>query len=141
MTRLLLIALTTTTVVTYTACDPYEDDRGGRGRRTEGNRFGYRGDSDTRTVVQETTSTRETIDAAPQTPPPPPPPPAREERTPPPTVAPPQKKDYPYATPVPGKPGFVTSPHAPYSGYVDVRGFPPGTEVKDPYTNRIFLVP
>ena len=52
-----------------------------------------------------------------------------------------QKKDYPYGTPVAGKPGFVTSPHAPYSGYVDVRGFPPGTEVKDPYTGKIFLVP
>jgi hypothetical protein len=52
-----------------------------------------------------------------------------------------EKKDYPYGTPVQGKPGFVTSPHAPYSGYVDVRGFPPGTEVKDPYTGKIFLVP
>lgn len=63
------------------------------------------------------------------TPPAPTPPPA------------PETKDYPYGTPVPGKPGFVTSPHAPYSGYVDVRGFPPGTEVKDPYTGKIFLVP
>ncbi len=55
--------------------------------------------------------------------------------------APPAAQNYPYATPVPGKAGFVTSPHAPYSGYVDVRGFPPGTEVKDPYTGKIFLVP
>ncbi|MDD5200935.1 MAG: hypothetical protein PHC88_14160 [Terrimicrobiaceae bacterium] len=47
----------------------------------------------------------------------------------------------PYGTPVAGKPGFVTSPHAPYAGYVDVRGFPPNTEVKDPYSGKIFLVP
>jgi hypothetical protein len=46
-----------------------------------------------------------------------------------------------YGTPVPGKAGFVTSPHAPYAGYVDVRGFPPNTEVKDPYSGKIFLVP
>ena len=56
-------------------------------------------------------------------------------------VPPPQPGNYEYGKPVPGKPGFVTSPYAPYSGYVDVRGYPPGTEVKDPYTSKIFLVP
>ena len=46
----------------------------------------------------------------------------------------------PYATPVPGKVGHVYSPFA--SGReVDVNGFPPGTEVRCPYTKRIFRVP
>jgi hypothetical protein len=47
-----------------------------------------------------------------------------------------------YAKPVPGKPGFVTSPYKPYDGLVDVRGFAPGTELQDPYEKgRTFLVP
>ena len=49
--------------------------------------------------------------------------------------------DLPYAKQVAGKPGFVTSPFAPAAGYIDVRGFPPGTEVKDPYSGKTFLVP
>lgn len=47
----------------------------------------------------------------------------------------------PYGIPVPGKQGFVTSPFAPEAGYVDVRKFPPGTEVKDPFSGRIFRAP
>jgi hypothetical protein len=49
--------------------------------------------------------------------------------------------EIPYAKPVPGKPGFVLSPYDQYKGYIDVRGFPPGTEVKDPYSGKSFLVP
>jgi hypothetical protein len=51
------------------------------------------------------------------------------------------KADVPYAIPVPGKQGFVTSPFAPGSGYIDVRQFPPGTDVKDPFTGKIFRTP
>jgi hypothetical protein len=53
----------------------------------------------------------------------------------------PAKKELPYGTPVPGKPGLATSPFAANSGYVDVIGFPPGTAVEDPYTGKIFLTP
>ena len=51
------------------------------------------------------------------------------------------KSGLPYGTPVPGKPGLVTSPFSPDTGYIDVSSFPPGTEVKDPYTGKIFLAP
>ncbi|MBA2241616.1 MAG: hypothetical protein H0W04_01820 [Chthoniobacterales bacterium] len=58
-----------------------------------------------------------------------------------PAPAPPTAKgDYPYGVPVEGKPGFVRSPFSP-DKMTDVRGYAPGTEVKDPYTGKIFLVP
>jgi len=49
--------------------------------------------------------------------------------------------DLPYGTPVAGKQGFVTSPFSPNTGYIDVRGFAPGTPVKDPYSGKVFLTP
>jgi hypothetical protein len=69
-------------------------------------------------------------------------PPVETAPSPPPTAAPTKvaKGDYPYGIPVPGKPHLVESPYSP-GKYIDVEGFPPGTEVKDPYTDKIFLVP
>jgi hypothetical protein len=50
-------------------------------------------------------------------------------------------RDVLFAVPVPGKQGFVTSPFAPDSGYIDVHQFPPGTDVKDPFTGKVFRTP
>jgi hypothetical protein len=75
---------------------------------------------------------------------PPPENPPREEASP--TPPPPAttgkvaRGDFPYGIPVPGKPHLVESPFSP-GKYIDVEGFSPGTEVKDPYTGKIFLVP
>jgi hypothetical protein len=46
----------------------------------------------------------------------------------------------PYGSPVPDKAGFVYSPYDP-KFLIDVRGFPPGTEVTDPNTSKRFKVP
>lgn len=49
--------------------------------------------------------------------------------------------NFPTGKPVPDKPGYVFSPFDKERRYVDVSGFPPGTKVKDPWTDKIFLVP
>ena len=127
------------TAACFTACVSQQQSK----QRTH--RYGYRGaEEDTAQGAPDAApAPAETTTVEPKTAPKSdltPPPPPSESKTPanPTTV---EKKDYPYGKTVQGKAGFVTSPYAPYSGYVDVRGFPPGTEVKDPYTGKIFLVP
>lgn len=52
-----------------------------------------------------------------------------------------QVSDLPYGSPIPGRPGFVNSPHAAKHQLVDVKGMPGGMEVKCPYTGKLFRVP
>ena len=54
------------------------------------------------------------------------------------TAAQPQ---FPTAEPVPGRPGLVFNPYDPNGGYIDVSGYAPGSKVKDPDSQKIFVVP
>ncbi len=47
----------------------------------------------------------------------------------------------PYGSRVPGRPGFVYSPHAAKTQMVDVAGTAPGVVVECSYTNKLFRVP
>jgi hypothetical protein len=49
--------------------------------------------------------------------------------------------NFPTAKAVPGKPGYVFSPFDAEEKYVDVSGYASGTKVKDPWTDKIFIVP
>ena len=51
------------------------------------------------------------------------------------------QENFPTAKSVPGKSGYVFSPFDTEGRYVDISGFAPGTKVKDPWTDKIFLVP
>jgi hypothetical protein len=100
----------------------------------------------TQTKTPKTKGSEQSADYPPAPTPPPTPTPTATTSQPPVRIAsaPPiknSKRDIPYGIPVPNRPGFVTSPYSPKAGYVDVRGFPSGTEVKDPYSGKIFLTP
>src|SRR5438477_12725975 len=49
--------------------------------------------------------------------------------------------EFPTAKSVPGKPGYVLSPFDAGGRYVDVSGYASGSKVKDPWTDKIFIVP
>lgn len=61
--------------------------------------------------------------------------------TPAPTPAPAPAADIPFATRMPGKPGFVKSPFDPNGQAIDVRDFQSGQKARCPYTGKIFKVP
>jgi hypothetical protein len=48
---------------------------------------------------------------------------------------------FPIAKPVPGKPGLVFNPFDASGGYIDVGGYASGSKVKDPDSQKIFIVP
>ena len=48
---------------------------------------------------------------------------------------------FPTAKPVPGRPGLVYNPYDPNGGYIDVSGYASGSKVKDPDSQKIFIVP
>jgi hypothetical protein len=51
------------------------------------------------------------------------------------------KPMFPTAKAVPGKPGYVFSPFDTKGRYIDVSGYPAGSKAKDPWTDKIFIVP
>lgn len=51
------------------------------------------------------------------------------------------QQQFPTAKPVPGKAGLVYNPYDPNGAYIDVSGYAPGSKVKDPDSQKIFIVP
>ena len=130
MKRILVFSLLSCALLV--ACGPSADQRERNKRAAHRPPFGYNADESAVAPEPTPKPTPAPITSEPKPTPGP-------QATP--TPAPAKKETNTYGKTVPGKPGFVTSPYSPDSGLVDVRGYPPGTPVKDPYTGKIFLVP
>jgi hypothetical protein len=138
MKRILAISLLTCALIS--ACGT-TNDRARHGRTRE-HRFGGGTAVESDTYYTETPPSQESAPAPEENKPAPAPAPT-QATAPTPTPAPVVKHEAARTgIPVQGKPGFVRSPYAPESGLIDVRGYPTGTEVKDPYApGKILLVP
>lgn len=138
-TSLVQITLTAT-VAALTACGsmPRHQDVNPQENSIGGNRY-FQDATTTEVPAVEDTATFEqpvVTDTTPITPPP-----KIDDAPSTPAVPPAPTSQYPYGKPVPGKKGFVTSPYDDKAGMIDVRDYSPGTKVRDPYTQKIFLVP
>ncbi len=131
MKRILQLSLLPALCLTACQTPRNEQDRG-----QQGGRFGHQQQilQEDRTVLEETVTSDRPAEStpAPSTPAP------QNTPAPEPVV---RRTNLPTGIPIPGQAGQVYSPYKPNSGIVDVAGFPPGMEVRCPYTGKIFLVP
>lgn len=136
--RLLIPVLLSAAVLT-TGCDTTSEAR----RKERKPRYGYQGEESstaTETLPPKPSSPSPSASSDADSEPAPPPPPMTPSNQG--TAAGTVKVAPPYAIKVPDKPGYVTSPRAPYAGVIDVRGYAPGTEIRDPWSpGQTLLVP
>lgn len=69
---------------------------------------------------------------------------AKAQKSPTPAASPqiaPSQPQFPVAKAVPGKPGLVYNPFDSKGGLIDVSGYASGSKVKDPDSQKIFVVP